>query len=95
MYNHKHKHQHPKIRKNTLRFNTSSVIESQAIYAKKYLLEHPSGKDSFILLQGTGVTTSKVVATVERIKEIFRNQMGVELYQINKIGSIVFDENNR
>lgn len=44
---------------------------------------------------GTGVTTSKVVAAVERIKENFRELYGKDLYQINKIGSIVFDKENR
>ncbi|CAI2381278.1 unnamed protein product [Moneuplotes crassus] len=85
----------PKIKKNTLRFNSSSNVDSQVQYAQKYLLSHKEGEDSYLLLQGTGVTTSKVVSAVERIKEFFRSHYDLELYQINKIGSIVFDEDNR
>ena len=85
----------PKIKKNTLRFNSSSNVESQVIYAEKYLLKHKKGDEAYLLLQGTGVTTAKVVAAAERIKDWFKEYYDIDLYQINKIGSIVFDETNR
>ena len=85
----------PQIKKNTLRFNSTSVVDSQVAYAEKYLVENQKCEEPYVLLQGTGVTTSKVVAAVEKIKDRFRYTMGIELYQINKIGSIVFDDKNR
>ena len=79
-----------------IRCKSSSKIQSLINYACNFLSEHFSSDPNqwYVIVQGTGVTTSKVVEVVERVKEQFSYYTHASLHQENKIGSLVFDQDN-
>lgn len=85
----------PNVSKNMIRCKTNSNVYSLTNYGIRYLVDSQGTEQpNYVVVQGTGVTTSKVVEIAEKIKEKFRLEYGTHLYQITKIASLIFDSSN-